>query len=188
MTPPPGFSTPPQIPNITISERPPAITTVFAATTPENTPLAYHASTSTNPNPTISLAFDYDEEREIEPRLEPLREATSTLWLRSPGIRKQQERVMGFENAPNEEGNRRRRNAEGIRSSKIEAREGFVHGLRKISLVEHLSTNLPSTFKGLMEKTYTWVEAREVATNGVSNGRRDDFERSKKSSWDNNRG
>ncbi|GJW32799.1 hypothetical protein Tco_0052831 [Tanacetum coccineum] len=65
---------------------------------------------------------------------------------------------------------------------------GFVHGLRKISLVEHLSTDLPSTFKGLMEKTYTWVEAREVATNGVSNDRRDDFERSKKSSWDNNRG
>ncbi|GJV25024.1 reverse transcriptase domain-containing protein [Tanacetum coccineum] len=39
-----------------------------------------------------------------------------------------------------------------------------------------------------MEKTYTWVEEREVATNGVSNDRRDGFERSKKSSWDNNRG
>ncbi|GKC48025.1 hypothetical protein Tco_1065747, partial [Tanacetum coccineum] len=57
MTPPPGFSTPPQIPNITTSERPPATTTVFAATTPENTPFAYRASTSTNPNPTISPAF-----------------------------------------------------------------------------------------------------------------------------------
>ncbi|GKA89363.1 hypothetical protein Tco_0811175 [Tanacetum coccineum] len=39
-----------------------------------------------------------------------------------------------------------------------------------------------------MEKTYTWVEAREVATNGVSSDRRDSFERPKKSSWDNNRG
>ncbi|GJY91962.1 hypothetical protein Tco_0507744 [Tanacetum coccineum] len=39
-----------------------------------------------------------------------------------------------------------------------------------------------------MEKTYTWVEAREVATNGASSDRRDSFERSKKSSWDNNRG
>ncbi|GJX08003.1 putative reverse transcriptase domain-containing protein [Tanacetum coccineum] len=68
---------------------------------------------------------DYDEEREIEPRPEPFRKATSTLWLRSPGIYKQQERVVGFENAPNEEGNRRRRNAEGIRSSKIEAREDY---------------------------------------------------------------
>ncbi|GJY21093.1 hypothetical protein Tco_0393659 [Tanacetum coccineum] len=57
MTPPPGFSTPPQIPNITTSERPPATITVFAATTPENTPFAYRASTSTNPNPTISPTF-----------------------------------------------------------------------------------------------------------------------------------
>ncbi|GKB64638.1 reverse transcriptase domain-containing protein [Tanacetum coccineum] len=48
--------------------------------------------------------------------------------------------------------------------------------------------NLPSTYKGLMEKTYTWVEAREVATNGVSNNRRDDFERSKKFSWGNSIG
>nr|GEX87593.1 hypothetical protein [Tanacetum cinerariifolium] len=48
--------------------------------------------------------------------------------------------------------------------------------------------NLPSTYKGLMEKTYTWVEAREIATNGASNDRRGSFERSKKSSWDNNRG
>ncbi|GJT01370.1 reverse transcriptase domain-containing protein [Tanacetum coccineum] len=39
-----------------------------------------------------------------------------------------------------------------------------------------------------MEKTYTWVEAREVATNGASGDRRDSLERSKKSSWDNNRG
>ncbi|GJX95219.1 reverse transcriptase domain-containing protein [Tanacetum coccineum] len=38
---------------------------------------------------------------------------------------------------------------------------GFIHGLRTRSLIEHLSTNLPSTYKGLMEKTYTWVKARE---------------------------
>ncbi|GKD98476.1 hypothetical protein Tco_1382373 [Tanacetum coccineum] len=35
----------------------PTTTTMFAATTPENTPLAYRASTSTNPNPVISPAF-----------------------------------------------------------------------------------------------------------------------------------
>nr|GEZ48494.1 hypothetical protein [Tanacetum cinerariifolium] len=39
-----------------------------------------------------------------------------------------------------------------------------------------------------MEKTYTWVEAREVATNGALNDQRDSFERSKKSSWDDNKG
>nr|GEW01740.1 hypothetical protein [Tanacetum cinerariifolium] len=57
----------------------------------------------------------------------------------------------------------------------------FVHGLRTRNLVEHLSTYLPSTYKGLMEKTYIWIEAREVATNGASNDRKDNFERSKKS-------
>ncbi|GKA90624.1 hypothetical protein Tco_0812494 [Tanacetum coccineum] len=46
------------------------------------------------------------------------------------------------------------------------------------NLVEHLSTDLPSTYKGLMEKTYTWIEAREVANNGALNDRRDNFERS----------
>ncbi|GJX06081.1 reverse transcriptase domain-containing protein [Tanacetum coccineum] len=64
----------------------------------------------------------------------------------------------------------------------------FVHGLRTQSLVKHLSTDLPSTYKGLMENTYTWVEVREVATNGVSNNRRDDFKRSKKFSWGNSIG
>ncbi|GJV35124.1 hypothetical protein Tco_1407601 [Tanacetum coccineum] len=39
-----------------------------------------------------------------------------------------------------------------------------------------------------MEKTYTWIKAREVATNGTPNHRRENFKRSRKSSWDNNRG
>ncbi|GJW87426.1 hypothetical protein Tco_0162766 [Tanacetum coccineum] len=44
---------------------------------------------------------------------------------------------------------------------------GFVHGLNIRSLVEFLSTDLPTTYKGLMEKTYTWIKANEVATNGA---------------------
>jgi hypothetical protein len=44
---------------------------------------------------------------------------------------------------------------------------GFVHGLGNRTLVEFLSTNLPTTYKGLMEKTYTWIEAKEVSTNGA---------------------
>nr|GEZ48030.1 reverse transcriptase domain-containing protein [Tanacetum cinerariifolium] len=48
--------------------------------------------------------------------------------------------------------------------------------------------DLPSTYKGLVEKTYTWIEAREVATNGAPNDQRDNFKRSKKSSWDNEKG
>ncbi|GKB29028.1 hypothetical protein Tco_0868429, partial [Tanacetum coccineum] len=130
MTPPPGFSTPPQIPNINTSERPPLTTTVFAATTPENTPFAYCASTSANPNPMISPAFveanyevfesllreqqrqirnedlrteleyfseDCDEEREMEPRTGPTRETTPPLRSRSPRVRRQRERVVGFD-------------------------------------------------------------------------------------------
>nr|GEW81337.1 hypothetical protein [Tanacetum cinerariifolium] len=45
ITPPPGF---PAVP---------IITTMFTATTHENTPMAYRASTSVNPNPVISLDF-----------------------------------------------------------------------------------------------------------------------------------
>ncbi|GJV54309.1 hypothetical protein Tco_1450050, partial [Tanacetum coccineum] len=41
---------------------------------------------------------------------------------------------------------------------------------------------------GLMEKTYTWIKAREVATNETSNDRRESFEKSKKTSWDINIG
>ncbi|GJS69690.1 hypothetical protein Tco_0702531 [Tanacetum coccineum] len=54
----------------------------------------------------------------------------------------------------------------------------FVHGLRTRNLVEFLSTYLPSTYKGLMEKTYTWIKVREVATNGTSNGQKESFKRS----------
>ncbi|GJU94746.1 reverse transcriptase domain-containing protein [Tanacetum coccineum] len=57
----------------------------------------------------------------------------------------------------------------------------FVHGLKARNLVEHLSIDLPSTYKGLMEKTYTWIEAREVATNGALNYRRDNFKSLSKS-------
>ncbi|GJR76066.1 hypothetical protein Tco_0088431 [Tanacetum coccineum] len=270
ITPPPCFSTPPQIPNIVTSERLPMTTTVFTATTPENTPYAYCASTSANPNPMISPAFveanyevlesllrerrrqirnedlqtgleyfseDYDEEREIELRPEPNREATPPLRLRSHVVRRQREIIIGFEEASNREGSRGGRNAEGSRPSEIETREngnkgvnlppllaahlgrnescqplqssltsvhegyqpstniggnlppnglheeqhifGFVHGLRTRSLAEHLSMDLPSTYKGLMEKTYTWIKAREVATNGALNEQRKNFERTK---------
>ncbi|GKF38914.1 hypothetical protein Tco_0118975, partial [Tanacetum coccineum] len=61
--------------------------------------------------PALHLTEDYDEEQEMKPRHEPRREATLTLRLRSLRVRKQRERVVGFEDAPNREGNMRRRNA-----------------------------------------------------------------------------
>ncbi|GJT60401.1 hypothetical protein Tco_1003934 [Tanacetum coccineum] len=148
---------------------------VFAATTPENTPSTYRASTSANPNPMISPAFveenyevlesllrerrrqrrnedlrigleyfseDYDEEREMEPRPEPNREATPPLWLRSLVVRRQRERIVGFEESSNREGSRGERNAEGSRPSEIETRENENRGVNLPPLLAaHLGRN-----------------------------------------------
>nr|GEU48520.1 hypothetical protein [Tanacetum cinerariifolium] len=148
---------------------------------------------------------DYDKEREMEPRPEHGREATLTLRPRAHVVRRQQERIVGFVEAPNREGSRRGRNAKGpdwlslywgnlrLSSTRGGLHEeqrisGFVHGLRTRSLIEHLSTDLPTTYKGLMEKTYTWIKAREVATNGTPNAQRENFKRSRKSYRDDNHG
>ncbi|GJW55814.1 hypothetical protein Tco_0099899, partial [Tanacetum coccineum] len=45
---------------------------------------------------------------------------------------------------------------------------GFVDGLKIRNLVDFLSIDLPTTYKGLMQKTYTWIEAMEVTTNGAT--------------------
>ncbi|GKC08606.1 hypothetical protein Tco_1000216, partial [Tanacetum coccineum] len=76
-------------------------------------------------------------------------------------------------------------------SKDIHAYNGFifVHRLRTRSLVEFLSTYLLTTYKGLIEKTYTWIKARKVATNGTLNDHQESFHRFKKNySWDNNKG
>ncbi|GKE39450.1 hypothetical protein Tco_1462855, partial [Tanacetum coccineum] len=66
---------------------------------------------------------------------------------------------------------------------------GFVRGQRTRNLVEFLSTDLPTTYKDLMEKTYTWIEAREVSTNEALNDHREGSDMFKKnSSRDNNKG
>ncbi|GJU98935.1 hypothetical protein Tco_1328206 [Tanacetum coccineum] len=292
---------------------------MFVATTPENTPIAYCASTLTNRNPVISPAFveanyetlesllrdrqrqmrnndlrteleyvseDYDEEKEMKQRPEPVRAVNPPLRAASLRVRRRRERGVGFEETqnrgesrvkrnnkggrPSEEASRgngsqnvnlppllaahigRSENGQPLQSSLTSAYKGqalpnnvggnlppnedypLLDGLKMPSHIGsydgkgdpdnflhlfegairmqkwlmpvacHMLTytlkdstriwsnshkvDLPPTYKGLMEKTYTWVEAREVATNGVSNDRRDSFERSKKSSWNNNKG
>ncbi|GJZ07162.1 hypothetical protein Tco_0540955 [Tanacetum coccineum] len=116
MMPPPGFSTSPQVPNNTTSKRSPIITTVFAATTPENTPFAYRASTSTNPNHIISPAF-------VEENYEVLE---SLLRERRRQIRNG-ERGCRFEESTNREGSWRGRNTKGIRPSETEAENKGVN-------------------------------------------------------------
>ncbi|GKD00422.1 hypothetical protein Tco_1170696 [Tanacetum coccineum] len=163
MTPPLGFSTPPHIPSNTTSERLPITTTVFAATTPENTPFTYHASTSTNPNPTIIPTF-------IEANYEILE---SLLRERRRQIRNEDLRTKleYFSEDYDEE-------------REIEPRpKPHREVTLTLRLMEAISLRL--TWGETFPLT---VEAREVATNSASNDQRDSFERSKKSSWDNNRG
>nr|GEU33265.1 hypothetical protein [Tanacetum cinerariifolium] len=135
---------------------------------------------------------DYDEEREMEPRPERTREVTPPLRTRSPRVHIQCKRaVVGFEEALNRKGGRTRRNTEVHSIKQKEGKSvrafatrytddtlqilglhedqrifGFVHGLSTRNLVEHLSTDLPSTYKGLMEKTYTWIEIEEAVKSG----------------------
>ncbi|GJU44248.1 hypothetical protein Tco_1201514 [Tanacetum coccineum] len=56
---------------------------------------------------------------------------------------------------------------------------------QKDSLVKFLSTDLPTTYKGLIEKTYTWIEEKEVATNGAPNDHKEGFNRFNKESKEN---
>ncbi|GKA14406.1 hypothetical protein Tco_0694052 [Tanacetum coccineum] len=118
MTLPPGLSTSPQIPNNTTSERSPMITTVFAATTPENTPFAYRTSTSTNPNPMISHAFMEANYEFLESFLRERRRQicnkdlrTELEYFNEDYDKEQREIAVGFEEAPNKEGSKRGRNA-----------------------------------------------------------------------------
>ncbi|GKA69433.1 hypothetical protein Tco_0775497 [Tanacetum coccineum] len=85
---------------------------------------------------------DYDEEREMEPRPRPTRETTPPLRLRSPGVSRQRERVVEFKKAPNREGSRAGRNAEGSRPLKIETRENRNREMNIPSLLAtHLGIN-----------------------------------------------
>nr|GEY88479.1 hypothetical protein [Tanacetum cinerariifolium] len=91
-----------------------------------------------DPNPSRE---DYDEKREMEPRPEPTKEATPPLRLRSPGVCRQQKRVVWFEESPNKEGSKAGRNAEGSRPSEIKARENGNRGM-----------NLPLTLGSSLSK------------------------------------
>ncbi|GJY11685.1 hypothetical protein Tco_0380994 [Tanacetum coccineum] len=74
---------------------------------------------------------DYDEELEMEPRPERTREVTPPLRTRSPRVRKQRERVVGFEEAPNREKSIIGRNVKGNGPSEAGAEE---NGRREMNL------------------------------------------------------
>nr|GEX29239.1 reverse transcriptase domain-containing protein [Tanacetum cinerariifolium] len=115
MTPPPGFSTPPHIPNINTTERPPVTTTVFAATILETR--AYRASTLTDPAPMISLAFVEANYEILESILRDRRRQ-----IRIEDLRTELE-YFRFEEAPNKERSRIGRNIKGNGPSEAAAEE-----------------------------------------------------------------
>ncbi|GJS79984.1 hypothetical protein Tco_0729865 [Tanacetum coccineum] len=82
---------------------------------------------------------DYDEEREMEPRPKRTREVTPPLHMRSPRVRRERERVVWFEEAPNREGSRTERNTEGNRPSEAGAEE---NGRREMNLPPLLTSHL----------------------------------------------
>ncbi|GKE19178.1 hypothetical protein Tco_1426755, partial [Tanacetum coccineum] len=85
------------------------------------------------------MSEDYDEEREIELRPEPNREATSTLRSRSSMVLRERERVVRFEETSNMERSRRGRNAKGVRPTEIEAKNRRVN--LPLLLAAHLGRN-----------------------------------------------
>ncbi|GJW66319.1 hypothetical protein Tco_0120743 [Tanacetum coccineum] len=176
----------------------PTTTTMFAATTPENTPIAYRASTSTNPNPVIIPAFveanyetlesllrdrrrqmrnndlrteleyfseDYDEEREMEPRPEPVRAVTPPLRAASPRVRRRRERVVGFEETQNRGESRVKRNSEGGRPSE-EASRG--NGSQNVNLPPLLAAHIGRSENGQpLQSSLTSVYGGQALPNNV---------------------
>nr|GEU34648.1 reverse transcriptase domain-containing protein [Tanacetum cinerariifolium] len=160
----------------------------------------------------------YDEELEMEPRSTLTIDATPTLRIGSLRVRRPQGMVVEFEKAPNRDEIRVERELGGRRPSehreegplsshRLTSKDGlgklpmilrvheehrilrFVHGLKTRSLVEFLSIDPPTTYKGLMEKIYTWNKAKEVSTNGAPNDNKEGSDKFSKSFlWDHNKG
>ncbi|GJW53855.1 reverse transcriptase domain-containing protein [Tanacetum coccineum] len=124
-TPPPGFLTPPHIPNINTTERPPVTTIVFAATNPENTPFAYRASTSTDLAPMISPAFVEANHEILESLLRYRRRQIRNEDLQTKlEVSRQREKGVGFEENFSETGRSRiGRNVKGNGPSEAGAEE-----------------------------------------------------------------
>ncbi|GJR65756.1 hypothetical protein Tco_0011821 [Tanacetum coccineum] len=160
---------------------------------------------------------EFDEERVMEPRPESARETTPVLRKESPRVdsilnykdlkvkfqshfsqqKKFTKTHLAVHNIKQREGESTRAFVTMYTDVTLQILglheehriSGLVHGLKTRSLVEFPTTNLPTTYKGLMEKTYTWIEARDVATNETPNDHREGVDGFKKnSSWDNNKG
>ncbi|GKE54223.1 hypothetical protein Tco_1489379 [Tanacetum coccineum] len=77
----------------------------------------------------LGQSEEYDEEREMEHRPTRVREATPILQAVSSRVRRQKERVVEFEDAPNKEGSRVERNDEGGRPLEQRAEDNGPQGM-----------------------------------------------------------
>nr|GEV52027.1 reverse transcriptase domain-containing protein [Tanacetum cinerariifolium] len=101
----------------------------------------------------------------MKPRPKPNREATPTLWTRSLVVCRQRERVVGFEEAPNREGSRRERNAEGIRPSKTKAEN------RRVNLPSLLAAHLGRNKSGQpLRSSLTFVQGGHQPLTNMGGG------------------
>nr|GEU67235.1 hypothetical protein [Tanacetum cinerariifolium] len=88
---------------------------------------------------------DYDEEREMEPRLEPARAVTPPLRAASPKVRKRREKVVGFEEIQNRGERRVERNSEGGRPSEKAPRG---NGSQNVNLLPLLAAHIGRSENG----------------------------------------
>ncbi|GJR40955.1 reverse transcriptase domain-containing protein [Tanacetum coccineum] len=105
---------------------------------------------------------DYDEEREIELRLEPARAVTPPLRAASPKVRKRREIVVGFEETQNKGESRVERNSEGGRHLEEASRGNGGAD----------PDNFPALFKGAigMQKTKRETVTARVACHIIGKG------------------
>ncbi|GJZ65327.1 hypothetical protein Tco_0622023 [Tanacetum coccineum] len=122
-------------------------TTMFAAITLENTPLAYRASTPTNPNLVISPAFVEANYETLESLLRDRRRQMRNNDLRTKLEYFSEDYDEEREIEPRPEPARAVTPPLRVASPRVRRR-----GKETRSLVEHLSTELPLTYKGIMEK------------------------------------
>ncbi|GKF58168.1 hypothetical protein Tco_0171705, partial [Tanacetum coccineum] len=108
---------------------------------------------------------DYDEEREMEPRPEPVKAATPPLRAASPRVRRKRERVVGFKETQNRGESRVERNNEDGRPSKEASRR---NGSQNVNLPPLLADHIGiSENRQPLQSSLTSVYGGQALPNNV---------------------
>ncbi|GJR68987.1 hypothetical protein Tco_0015052 [Tanacetum coccineum] len=60
---------------------------------------------------------------------------------------------------------KKRRNRPDLETQR-KSKDSRVHGVKIKSLIKFISTKLPKSYDGLMDKVYSWLQAEETVTEG----------------------